>query len=158
MESNMPDLAWESRGRTAMQPATAPLLSCVAPRCSAGCVMTEHPVRRAPNGRRATVQDVGVDHRRAHIPVAQQLLNGANVVLYWPPRLSAGRYGVILERRASASGSAPGYFGRDCTLGVRVPWSFRKLSSAEAAEKRGENATATKHGFPSRKIRHGQAR
>src|SRR5262249_55521407 len=40
LEAGAPDLAWESRGRIAMPPAMASLLSCGAPRCSAGCVMT----------------------------------------------------------------------------------------------------------------------
>ena len=40
----------------------------------------EDPVGGTADGRRAPVQDVGVNHRRAHVAVAEQLLNGSDVV------------------------------------------------------------------------------
>jgi hypothetical protein len=40
----------------------------------------QHAVSRTPHARRTTIEDVGVDHRRAQIPMAQQFLNGADVV------------------------------------------------------------------------------
>ena len=44
------------------------------------CLRAEHAVGGAAHGGRATVDDVGVDHRRGNIAVAQKLLNGADVV------------------------------------------------------------------------------
>jgi hypothetical protein len=38
------------------------------------------PIRRAVNAATATIQNVRVDHRRAHVFVAQEFLNCANVV------------------------------------------------------------------------------
>src|SRR5215471_6135756 len=39
----------------------------------------EHSVGRTPHPRRAPVEDVGVDHRGADVPVALQVLDGADV-------------------------------------------------------------------------------
>ena len=39
-----------------------------------------HPIQRASNTPATAVQYVGVDHRRRHVLVAEQLLNGADVV------------------------------------------------------------------------------
>jgi hypothetical protein len=36
-------------------------------------------VRRAPDAQRASIQDVGVDHRRADIRVPEEFLNRSNV-------------------------------------------------------------------------------
>jgi len=43
-------------------------------------VQGREPVCRAANRRWPTVQNVSIDHRRAHILVTQQFLNGADVV------------------------------------------------------------------------------
>ena len=43
-------------------------------------VLEEHPVGRAPDTGRTPVQDVGVDHRCAHVPMAEQFLDGPDVV------------------------------------------------------------------------------
>ena len=40
----------------------------------------EHSVGRAPHPRGAPVEDMGVNHRGADVPVTQQLLDGADVV------------------------------------------------------------------------------
>jgi hypothetical protein len=40
-----------------------------------------HPVRRAPDAGRALVQDMGVDLCRAHIAVAEELLDGPDIVV-----------------------------------------------------------------------------
>ena len=37
-------------------------------------------VRRAPHTSAATIEDVSVDHGRAHVPMAEELLNGADVI------------------------------------------------------------------------------
>ena len=68
-----------------------------------------------------TVSDRSHRGHRRPPPSVPTIARGARerqARLFWPPILSAGRYGVILERRASASGSAPGYFGRDGILRV----------------------------------------
>ena len=44
------------------------------------CLRAEHAVGRAADSGRAPVEDVGVDHRRGDIAVAQEFLNGADVV------------------------------------------------------------------------------
>jgi hypothetical protein len=41
--------------------------------------MGAHPVRWTADPRRASMQHMGVDHRRVDVAMAQQLLNGANV-------------------------------------------------------------------------------
>ncbi len=47
-------------------------------------------------------------HRRPPgVPTIARGARQRQARLFWPPRLSAGRYGPILERRASASGNAP---------------------------------------------------
>lgn len=38
------------------------------------------PVNRASNPRRATVEDVGIDHGRLHVAMAQQFLDSADIV------------------------------------------------------------------------------
>ena len=46
-----------------------------------GCVLRpKHPVRRAPYRRRATIQDVGVDHCGAYVSMAEELLDRPDVV------------------------------------------------------------------------------
>jgi hypothetical protein len=64
----------------------------------------EQPVRRAFDTTAAAVEDVGVDHRRSHLAVAEQFLHRANVVSrlqqmrrklvphrMWPNRLAEPR-------------------------------------------------------------------
>jgi hypothetical protein len=43
-------------------------------------VIQEHPVGRAPDTGGTPVEDVGVDHRGAHVPMAEQFLDGPDVV------------------------------------------------------------------------------
>ena len=52
---------------------------------------TEHPVGRAPDAGRTTVEDMRVDHGRVHVPVAQQFLDGLDIVAV---REQVGREGV----------------------------------------------------------------
>ena len=44
------------------------------------CLRAEHPVGGAAHPGRATVEDVRVDHRRAQVPMPEQLQDGADVL------------------------------------------------------------------------------
>ena len=39
------------------------------------------PIQRAANGQATPVEDVGVDHRGLHVLVAEEFLDGANIVV-----------------------------------------------------------------------------
>jgi hypothetical protein len=57
-------------------------------------------VQGAPNCKPAALKDVGVDHGRRHLAMAQELLDGANVV--------AGLQRVSSKESATTRGEAPG--------------------------------------------------
>src|SRR5262245_40832486 len=42
--------------------------------------LTKHPIRRALDSARPSVQDMGVDLRRAHVTVPEQFLNRADIM------------------------------------------------------------------------------
>ena len=41
--------------------------------------MGSHPIQRAADTRRSSMEDMGIDHCCFHIAMSQQLLNGSNV-------------------------------------------------------------------------------
>ena len=54
-------------------------------------------ISRAVDSPTASVQDMGVDHRRAHVLVAQQLLDGPTII---PVLQQVGRKGVAKRMTA----------------------------------------------------------
>src|SRR5437763_16754444 len=58
----------------------------------------EYPVRRAPDCRRATVQDVRVDHGRADVAVPQELLDGPDGALGHPGLPDGALDGPLQDR------------------------------------------------------------
>ena len=63
------------------------------------CLRAEHPVGRAAHGGRAPVEDVGVDHRRRDVAVAEEFLHGADVVAVFE---QVGRERMLLRPLAVA--------------------------------------------------------
>ena len=67
--------------------------------------MGSHPVQRTADTRRPTVEHMGVDHRRFHIAMTQQLLNSSNVIAAFE---HVGRKGMP-ERVARGSLVSPAF-------------------------------------------------
>src|SRR5215510_12480028 len=57
----------------------------ISPQCIGITDGRSKPIRRAVNATTATIQDVRIDHFRAHVFVAQEFLNCANVVTVFKP-------------------------------------------------------------------------
>jgi hypothetical protein len=58
----------------------SPLRDASAPGSATRAGASEVDVKRAPDATAATIEDVGVDHGRADVAVAQQFLDGPDVV------------------------------------------------------------------------------
>ena len=86
------DVGWQASNTPGVSGQRLPGLCALAcgGRCSlswrrrdSGCLArswAEHPIGGALDPARPSVQDVGVDHRGAHVAVAEELLDGADVV------------------------------------------------------------------------------
>ena len=69
---------------------------------------TEEAVRRAVHRAGATIEDVGVDHRRGHVLVAEELLHGADVVAVLQEMGGEGVAEGVAGRRLGDPGEADG--------------------------------------------------
>lgn len=84
-------------------------------------------VQRASDPSRSFVQDMSVDHRRAHIGVAEQLLNGANIV---------ARFEQVCRERVAKGMSCRSFVdprGLDCALDLSTDSSFVEVVAKESS-------------------------
>ena len=91
--------------------------SAAGPASAVAEVMTGHPIGRATDASRTPVEDVGVDHRRADVPVTEQLLDSADVVALFQE--------VSGERMAEGVARTPSSRSRTARTSSRVSTTGR---------------------------------
>ena len=81
-------------------------------------------VERARHPQAAPVQDVRVDHRRADVAVAQQLLDGSDVVAVFEEVGCEGMTEGMAAGVLDDSGAVDRFVHRAYPLHARLPWDF----------------------------------